>query len=158
MFVPTFGRSLRSLVPAMKIFPDGKRIIRFSAAMLISVASITLCLATIQNAPGKVHAQECSRPSAAGQRDRQTLNLGRISWCRLHQSTLVAPRPGTASLFVRADFMPLARSGGAKRPIANEKSRDRSPPSKACWPGFACSARDGFGRPDNKRRTRTGAA
>jgi hypothetical protein len=70
MFVPTFGRSLRSLVPAMKIFPDGKRIIRFSAAMLISVASTTLF----------AQVRIVETPNATLRLDESTCDLVGVHW------------------------------------------------------------------------------
>src|ERR1035437_7484592 len=55
-------------------------------------------------------------------------------------------------------FKQPGHSGDATRPRVAGKSRYPFPESVPCQPAFACPARGGFGRRDNRRRTERGGA
>src|ERR1035441_2943567 len=55
-------------------------------------------------------------------------------------------------------FKPPSHSGDATRPRAAGKSLYRFPESVPCQPAFACPARGGFGRRDNRKHTGRGVA
>src|SRR5664279_2938227 len=55
-------------------------------------------------------------------------------------------------------FKQPSHSGDATRPRAAGKSPSPFPESVPCQPAFACPARGGFGRRDNRKRTGRGGA
>src|ERR1035438_1931304 len=55
-------------------------------------------------------------------------------------------------------FKQPSHSGDATRPRAAGRSLYRFPESVPCQPAFACPARGGFGRRDNRKRTGRGVA
>src|SRR5664279_436198 len=76
---------------------------------------------------------------------------------RLNERTLLSWGQTDESLRT-AQFKQPSHSGDATRPRAAGKSLYRFPESVPCQLAFACPARGGFGRRDNRKRTGRGVA